>query len=143
MKLNHEEVMAITPHRDPILLVDEVSELVPGQSIDASFWVDPERDIFRGHFPGNPVLPGVYTVEATAQVSGIMLLVKPEYKGLTPLFLGINNVHFRKKILPGDTLQIHAELLSERPEKAIVTCKCTVTVGGELAADSEVTLALR
>ncbi len=143
MKLNHEEVMAITPHRDPILLVDEVSELVPGQSIDASFWVDPAREIFKGHFPGNPVLPGVYTVEATAQVSGIMLLVKPEYKGKTPLFLGINNVRFRKKILPGDTLQIHAELLSERPEKAIASCRCLVNVNGELAAETEVTLAMR
>ena len=143
MKLNHEEVMAVIPHRDPMLLVDEVSELVPGESIDASFWVDPAREIFKGHFPGDPVLPGVYTVEATAQAADILLMKKPEYAGKTPLFLGINNVRFRKKILPGDTLHIHAEMLSERPEKAIATCKCTVTVDGELAAETEVTLAMR
>lgn len=143
MKLDHEQVMGIIPHRDPMLLIDEVSDLVPGEYIDASFWVDPAREIFKGHFPGDPVLPGVYTVEATAQAADILLMLKPEYAGKTPLFLGINNVRFRRKILPGDTLQIHAEMLSERPEKAIATCKCVVKVGGELAAETEVTLAMR
>ncbi len=143
MKLDHEQVMGIIPHRDPMLLIDEVSNLVPGEYIDASFWVDPAREIFRGHFPGDPVLPGVYTVEATAQAADILLMLKPEYAGKTPLFLGINNVRFRRKILPGDTLQIHAEMLSERPEKAIATCKCVVKVGEELAAETEVTLAMR
>ena len=143
MKLDHEQVMGIIPHRDPMLLIDEVSDLVPGEYIDASFWVDPAREIFKGHFPGDPVLPGVYTVEATAQAADILLTLKPEYAGKTPLFLGINNVRFRRKILPGDTLQIHAEMLSERPEKAIATCKCVVKVGGELAAETEVTLAMR
>ena len=143
MKLDHEQVMGIIPHRDPMLLIDEVSDLVPGEYIDASFWVDPARDIFKGHFPGDPVLPGVYTVEATAQAADILLMLKPEYAGKTPLFLGINNVRFRRKILPGDTLQIHAEMLSERPEKAIATCKCVVKVGEELAAETEVTLAMR
>ncbi|MBR3297200.1 MAG: 3-hydroxyacyl-ACP dehydratase FabZ [Firmicutes bacterium] len=143
MKLDHEQVMGIIPHRDPMLLIDEVSDLVPGEYIDASFWVDPAREIFKGHFPGDPVLPGVYTVEATAQAADILLMLKPEYAGKTPLFLGINNVRFRRKILPGDTLQIHAEMLSERPEKAIATCKCVVKVGEELAAETEVTLAMR
>ena len=143
MKLDHEQVMGIIPHRDPMLLIDEVSDLVPGEYIDASFWVDPAREIFKGHFPGDPVLPGVYTVEATAQAADILLMLKPEYAGKTPLFLGINNVRFRRKILPGDTLQIHAEMLSERPEKAIATCKCVVKVGKELAAETEVTLAMR
>ncbi len=135
--------MGIIPHRDPMLLIDEVSDLVPGEYIDASFWVDPAREIFKGHFPGDPVLPGVYTVEATAQAADILLMLKPEYAGKTPLFLGINNVRFRRKILPGDTLQIHAEMLSERPGKAIATCKCVVKVGEELAAETEVTLAMR
>lgn len=143
MKLNREEIMAIIPHRDPMLLVDEVSELVPGKMIEASFRADPAREIFKGHFPGDPVLPGVYTVEATAQAADIMLMTKPEYAGKTPLFLGIDKVRFRRKILPGDTLRIRAELLSERPEKAIASCSCSVTVDGELAAETEVTLAMR
>ena len=143
MKLDHEQVMGIIPHRDPMLLIDEVSDLVPGEYIDASFWVDPAREIFKGHFPGDPVLPGVYTVEATAQAADILLMLKPEYAGKTPLFLGINNVRFRRKILPGDTLQIHAEMLSERPEKAIATCHVEAYNNGVLAAEGDVTLAMR
>lgn len=142
-KLDHEQVMEIIPHRDPMLLIDEVSELVPGEHIAASFYVNPAREIFKGHFPGDPVLPGVYTVEATAQATDLVLMTKPDYAGKVPLFLGINNVKFRKKILPGDTLEIHAEILSERPEKAIATCKCTVYTAGDLAAESEVTIAMR
>lgn len=143
LKLNHEEVMKIIPHRDPMLLIDEVQSLVPGESIDATFWIDPSREIFKGHFPNEPVLPGVYTVESTAQATDLLLMTKPQYAGKIPLFLGINNVKFRRKILPGDTMKIHAELQHERPEKAIATCKCFVYVSGELAAESEVTIAMR
>ena len=63
MKLNQEEIKTILPHRDPMLLVTSVEELTPGEGIRASFYADPAREIFPGHFPGNPVLPGVYTVE--------------------------------------------------------------------------------
>lgn len=143
VQLSHEQVMAIIPHRDPMLLIDEVSELVPGERVVASFYVDPAREIFKGHFPGDPVLPGVYTVEASAQATDLVLMTKPDYAGKIPLFLGINNVKFRKKILPGDTLEIHAEILTQRPEKAIATCKCTVYTAGDLAAESEVTIAMR
>jgi len=143
VQLNHDQVMAIIPHRDPMLLIDEVSELVPGERVVASFYVDPAREIFKGHFPGDPVLPGVYTVEASAQATDLVLMTKPDYAGKIPLFLGINNVKFRKKILPGDTLEIHAEILTQRPEKAIATCKCTVYTAGDLAAESEVTIAMR
>ena len=141
--LTHEQVMEILPHRDPMLLVDEAPELVPGERVVTTFHVDPAREIFRGHFPGDPVLPGVYTVEATAQAADLILMVKPEYAGKTPLFLGINNVRFRRKILPGDTLEIHVALASERPEKAIATCKAQVYVAGELAAETEVAIAMR
>ena len=141
--LTHEQVMEIIPHRDPMLLIDEATEFVPGERIVAKFWVDPARDIFRGHFPGDPVLPGVYSVEASAQASDLVLMTKESYVGKTPLFLGINNVRFRKKILPGDTLEIHSVLASERPEKAIATCKCSIYTDGDLAVESEVTIAMR
>lgn len=133
--------MDIIPHRDPMLLIDEVSELIPGERVVASFYVNPQREIFQGHFPGDPVLPGVYTVEATAQATDLLLMTKPVYAGKLPLFLGINHVKFLRKIHPGDTIEIQAELLSERPDKAIATCKCAVYIGGELAA--EVTIAMR
>ena len=143
MKLSKEEIKAIIPHRDPMLLVDTVEEMEAGDHIVTTFFVDPAREIFKGHFPGEPVLPGVYTVEATAQATDLVLMSKPVYAGKTPLFLGINNVRFLRKILPGDTLEIRAQLLSERPEKAIATCRCTVHVHGELAAETEVTIAMR
>lgn len=126
-----------------MLLIDEVNELIPGQRITATFWVDPAREIFKGHCPGSPVLPGVYTMEATAQATDLVLMTKPAYADKVPLFLGINNVKFRKKILPGDTLEIHAELLSERAKKAIATCKCAVCTAGDLAAETGVTIAMR
>lgn len=143
MTLSNEQIKEIIPHRDPMLLVDTVSELTPGESITTSFYVDPARDIFRGHFPEEPVLPGVYSVECMAQAADIMLLTEERYKGTTPLFLGINNVRFMRKILPGDTIEVHAKLLSERKEKAIATCTAEIINNGETAVTGEVTLAMR
>lgn len=143
MKLNQEEIKRIIPHRDPMLLVTTVEELEPGSSITATFYVDPAREIFKGHFPGEPVLPGVYTVECMAQTADILLLSTERYSGKTPLFLGIDQVKFRRKILPGETLEICARLTHERMEKAIATCAAEVFAGGELAASGEVTLAMR
>lgn len=143
MKLNHEEVMKVIPHRDPMLLIDTVEELEPGVSISASFYVDPKREIFKGHFPGDPVLPGVYTVEAAAQAADVMILSLPRYSGKTPLFLGIDGVKFFRKILPGETLVIKGELESEREEKAIATCFMKVYVDDEPAAEAHVALAMR
>ena len=143
IKLTQEEIKNIIPHRDPMLLVSTVEEMIPGERIVSTFWVDPDREIFKGHFPGEPVLPGVYSVECMAQTADILLLSMDRYVGKVPLFLGINNVRFLRKILPGDTLEIHAKLASERVEKAIATCAAEVYNHGELAATGEVTLAMR
>ena len=143
MKLTQGEIKGIIPHRDPMLLVSTVEEMVPGEHIVSTFWVDPDREIFKGHFPGEPVLPGVYSVECMAQTADILLLSMERYAGKVPLFLGINNVRFLRKILPGDTIEIHAKLASERVEKAIATCAAEIYNHGELAAIGEVTLAMR
>ena len=143
MKLTQEEIKQIIPHRDPMLLVSTVEELIPGERITATFWVDPSREIFKGHFPGDPVLPGVYSVECMAQTADILLLSTERYAGKVPLFLGINNVRFLRKILPGDNLEIHAKMASERAEKAIATCTAEIYNHGELAATGDVTLAMR
>ena len=143
MQLTHEEVQKILPHRSPMLLIDTVEELVPGERVVASFYVDPEREIFQGHFPGDPVLPGVYSVECMAQAADVLLLSMERYAGKTPLFLGIDQVRFARKILPGDTVEIRAALASERQEKAIATCSAQVYCRGEAAATGMVTLAMR
>jgi 3-hydroxyacyl-[acyl-carrier-protein] dehydratase len=141
--LDKEGVKGIIPHRDPMLLIDEITEMAAGKSVVARFYVSPDRDLFKGHFPGAPVLPGVYTVECMAQASDILLLSTERYRGKTPYFIGIDNVRFSKKIEPGDTIEIHAELLKERAEKAIATCSAVVYNKGEAAASGEVTLAMR
>lgn len=143
MKLNKTQIQEIIPHRDPMLLIDSVEELIPEQSVVAHFYVDPAREIFKGHFPNAPVLPGVYTVECMAQTSDVLLLSMPRYIGRTPYFIGINNVKFMNKILPGDTIRINARLTMERAEKAICTCSAEVYNGPNLAATGDVTLALR
>ena len=143
MKLDLEGIKKVIPHRDPMLLVTTVEELVPGESIVTTFYVDPAREIFKGHFPEEPVLPGVYSVECMAQSADILLLSTERYAGKIPLFLGINNVRFLRKILPGDTIEIRAKLASERAEKAIATCSAEVYDHGELAVTGDVTLAMR
>ena len=143
MMLNKEDIKKIIPHRDPMLLVDSVSELVPGESIVASFYVDPAREIFQGHFPGEPVLPGVYTVECMAQASDILLLSCERYAGTIPLFIGIDSVKFKSKIVPGDTIEIRSKMANERIEKRIASCDAEVYCNGTLAATGTVTLAMR
>lgn len=143
MILDKEAIKKVIPHRDPMLLVDTVEELVPGERIRTTFWVDPEREIFAGHFPGDPVLPGVYTVECMAQTADILLLSCERYAGKVPLFLGIDAVKFRSKIVPGDTIEMRAALVKERPEKAIAMCHAEVYDNGTLAAEGDVTLAMR
>lgn len=89
MKLNQEEIKTILPHRDPMLLVTSVEELTPGEEIRASFYADPAREIFPGHFPGNPVLPGVYTVECLGQAADLVVMTTERYAGKTPLLIGV------------------------------------------------------
>ena len=93
--------MEVLPHRDPMLLVDGVRRLEPGKSIDAWFTPGAEREIFQGHFPGNPILPGVYSVESMAQAAGIMVMTTERYRGKLSLFLGIDKVSFRRIVRPG------------------------------------------
>lgn len=141
--LDREGIKNIIPHRDPMLLIDEVIALTPGERIEASFYVSPEREIFRGHFPGAPVLPGVYTTEIMAQASDILILSMDRYAGTIPYFIGIDKVRFLSKIEPGDTIRVISVISMEREEKAIVTCSAEVHNNGILACTGTVTLAMR
>ena len=143
MGFNQEQIKKIIPHRAPMLFVDEVIDMTPDNSIKAKFYISPQWDIFQGHFPGAPVLPGVFSVEAMAQTADILLLSIDRYTGKIPYFIGLNEVKFKKKIFPGDTIIIEAKICKENLEKAIVTCNAAAYVDDELATSGKVTLAMR
>ncbi len=141
--LDHQEVLAILPHREPMLFVDTASRLIPGEAVTASFCARPEMALFQGHFPGCPTFPGTLLVEAAAQAADLLLLTLDRYAGKMPLLMGVRKAGFHRRVLPGDTLELHASLLEERPELGTALCRGQVFVQGELAADMELRLAFR
>jgi beta-hydroxyacyl-ACP dehydratase FabZ len=111
-----QKVMAYLPHRYPFLLVDRVLEIVPREHIVALKNVTINEPFFQGHFPGNPIMPGVLIVEALAQTGGILAYesLPPERRGQEVYFMGFNNVKFRKPVVPGDQLIFRVNFLRQR-----------------------------
>ena len=93
--------MEILPHRPPMLLIDSAQRLVPGSECVASLYIDPAWHIFQGHFPGQPVLPGVYAVESMAQAADLLLLSQPRWAGKAPLLAGVEHARFKAKLRRG------------------------------------------
>ena len=139
----YPDVKSLLPHRFPILLVDRITSLIPGKSICTSFFADPKLPVFAGHFPGNPVFPGVYSIEAMTQTGSCLLLTDEKNTGKTPLFLGVNAARFLKPILPGDTLEMTAEIKAVREDKQIYTLSETIMTGQTMAASCEAVIILK
>src|SRR5690554_645731 len=114
MNLDINEIMERIPHRYPFLLVDRVTELIPGKSAKGYKNVTINEPFFQGHFPGRPIMPGVLILEALAQLGAVILLGSEENKGRLALFTGIDKVRFRRQVVPGDQLQLEAELIRMR-----------------------------
>ena len=108
--LNTQEIQEILPHRYPMLMLDTVEELVPGEKTVAIKNITINEEVFQGHFPGNPTFPGALTVEALAQAGAVALLSMPEFKGKTAYFGGIKKARFRKMVKPGDLMRLEVTL---------------------------------
>ncbi|MCD6436125.1 MAG: 3-hydroxyacyl-ACP dehydratase FabZ [Clostridiales bacterium] len=135
--LNSVEIQKIIPHRYPFLLVDKIIEMEVGKKAVGIKNVTINEPFFQGHFPGNPIMPGVLMVEALAQVGAISILSMEEYKGKIAVFTGIDKVKFRRQVIPGDTLKLEVEIIAIRRNigkgTAIATVDGKVAVKGEIA----------
>lgn len=138
--LTTKEIMNILPHRHPFLLVDTIEELEPGVRAVGRKCVSFDESYFAGHFPGNPVMPGVLIVEAMAQVGAVAMLCQDEFKGKTAYFAGINSAKFKQKIVPGDVLNIETQIVKVKGPIGIG--KAVAKVDGKVAAMAELTFAI-
>ncbi len=133
--LNQEQIKEIIPHRDPFLLIDEILELTPGVRAVGQKYLRPDESWFAGHFPGQPVQPGVLTIEMLAQTGAVCALSLPENKGKIAFFAGIDKARFRGIARPGDTLLLEVEVT--KTSHGISFCKGTATVEGRRVVTAE------
>mgnify|MGYP002519446188 FL=1 len=138
---NTQEIMEILPHRHPFLMIDTIEELEPGVRAVGRKNVTFNEPYFAGHFPGNPVMPGVLILEALAQTGAMAILSLPENQGKTAYFAGIDKAKFKQMVRPGDTLELETAII--RSKGSVGVGKATATVNGKLAAKAELTFALK
>ena len=135
-----QEIMDIIPHRYPFLLIDTIEELEPGVRALGKKCVSVNEPFFQGHFPGNPVMPGVLIVEALAQVGAVAMLSQPDFKGRTAYFAGIEKARFRRKVLPGDVLLLETEIIKVKGPVGVG--RAVARVDGQVAAQAELTFSI-
>ncbi|MBS4032765.1 MAG: 3-hydroxyacyl-ACP dehydratase FabZ [Clostridiales bacterium] len=134
------DIQSILPHRYPFLLVDKVLEVIPGERARVIKNVTINEPFFQGHFPGYPVMPGVLIVEAMAQAGALAILSMEENKGKLALFTGIDNLRFKRQVVPGDTLTLELEITKMRGP--LGKGRGTATVDGKVVAAGELMFAL-
>ena len=138
--LTTKEIMEIIPHRQPFMLVDTIEELEPGVKAVGKKCVSYNEPFFAGHFPGEPVMPGVLIVEALAQVGAVAILSLEENKGKTAYFGAINSAKFKGKVVPGDVLMLETEIIKSKGPIGVGSAKAYVE--GKVVAQAELTFAL-
>lgn len=141
MELDIKEIMEILPHRPPFLLVDRIVECEPGKSAKGIKCVSMNEPFFPGHFPGQPIMPGVLILEALAQTGAVAALSLPENRGKLAVFGGVKNCRFKKPVKPGDVLELSCELVEQRGP--IGYGKAVARVGGKIAAQAELTFVIQ
>ena len=135
MVMDINEIMSIIPHRQPFLLIDRIESMEEGKSITALKNVSYNEPFFAGHFPQEPVMPGVLIVEAMAQAGAVAILSMDEFRGKTRYFGAINNVKFKRKVVPGDTLRLELEI--DKLKRNIGIGHGTAYVGDQVACQVE------
>ncbi len=140
MKLGIKEIEAIIPHRHPFLLIDYIEDFEPGQWATGYKCVTFREDFFRGHFPQEPVMPGVLTIEALAQVGAVAILSLEENKGKTAYFAGINKCRFKGKIGPGDKVKLETKIIKNKG--AIGVGEAIASVDGKTVVKAELMFAV-
>lgn len=135
MKLSKEDIKKIIPHREPFLFIDEIVEISPGKSVKAIKYVKDDEFYFKGHFPENPIMPGVIIIETMAQAGAVSLLMLEQYKGKLVLFAGIDNAKFKKIVRPNDVLEMEVEIISLKMN--VGRAKAVAKVNNELACSAE------
>ena len=138
--LNTKQIMEIIPHRQPFLLLDTIEELEPGVRAVGKKCVSYNEPYFAGHFPKEPVMPGVLIIEAMAQAGAVAILSEPENKGKTADFAGISQARFKQKVIPGDVLTLELEIIKQKGPVGVG--RGTAKVDGKLAASAELTFAI-
>lgn len=132
-----KEIMGILPHRQPFLLIDRVLEMEEGKRCVALKNVTMNEPFFQGHFPQEPVMPGVLIIEALAQTGAVAMLSLEEFKGKIAFFGGIDKAKFRGKVVPGDTLRLEVEMIKIKRNAGIG--KGVAYVGDKKVAEGELT----
>ena len=138
--LNTRQIMDIIPHRHPFLLVDRIEELEPGIRAVGVKAVTYDEPYFSGHFPDEPVMPGVLQIEECAQVGAVEILSLDENKGKTAYFGGISSARFKRKVVPGDVLTMECEIIKRKGPVGVG--KATAKVGDEIALTAELTFVI-
>jgi 3-hydroxyacyl-[acyl-carrier-protein] dehydratase len=136
-----KEILNTLPHRYPFLLVDRIEKMVPGQEIVGLKNVTINEPFFTGHFPGNPIMPGVLIIEAMAQVGGVLACQssKEDSAGNALYFMGIDKARFRKPVVPGDQVRMHLTMIRQmsRPTGKVFKMRGEAFVGQSLVAEAE------
>jgi len=138
--LTTKEIMEIIPHRQPFLLIDTIEELEIGKKAIAKKCVTYNEPFFAGHFPDQPVMPGVLILEALAQAGAVAILSKPENKGKIAYFGAVNSAKFKDKVFPGDVLMLEIEIIREKGPIGIGSAKAYVN--GKIVVMAELTFAV-